>query len=88
MNVNLTDAQKQEAKRLFGSFQEICERKKELAAEATAVTEHFSRILEVKKGVGGKLLKAMMKKYEDAETTDEELVVEGLLVLREQGEEE
>jgi len=78
--MTITEDQRVELKKLFNDYQEVVDRVKEISAEKKAITEHFARVAEIKNGVAGKLLKALLKKSE-GETPDEEEVIDGLLAI-------
>jgi hypothetical protein len=74
MDKNLTEEDRQEFKKVFTCYDEICQRAKEIAEEKKAIVEQASKILEVKKTVASKVLKSMMKLVEGIELDETEVL--------------
>lgn len=75
MEYNLTKEQWDEVKVKFSAFSEICERAKELRAEKSEICKDVATIIESKTSEASKLLKAMLKKWENGESDEEKIAL-------------
>lgn len=79
-NLNLTPEQISELKRFFDQWQEVQERKKELASENKAICMDAAKVFDGKQTDASKLFKNMAQLYEgeDAEANNISLLLDRL----------
>ena len=75
MNYNLSEAEIDEVKSGYDSWDEIMDRAKELGAERKAVLDKTAGIFECKPGIISKLYKEMKKKCDEGESEVNDLTL-------------